>query len=246
MARLYVFDVGQGDALMLVSPTGKQVVIDGGPDRTMLIRLGQAMPFFDRTIELLVLTHPDADHVTALPEVLRRYRVERILLTGVKHDSRIYADFLRMTEAEGAQILLADPGLDIDLGDEVILDVVWPPPGQLGKTPKQSNDTSVVLRVFAGNKSVLLTGDIEEKAETAILASGADLDADILKSPHHGSRTSSSTGFLLAVSPELVLISVGRNNKFGHPHPWVTRRYQTLGIPYRTTAEEGTIAIPLR
>lgn len=245
-ARAVFLDVGQGDGILLVSPTGKQVVIDGGPDRTMLSRLGSVMPFFDRTIELLILTHPDADHVSSMPDILKKYRVERILLTGVRHDSGIYARFLESVKAEGAQVLFADPALDIDMGDGLYLDVVWPPPGLAGTLPKASNETSIVLRAFAGSTSLLLTGDIEAGAEAGILASAADIDVDILKVAHHGSRTSSMTGFLLAASPELAIISVGRNNKFGHPHPWVTRRFQTLSIPFRTTAEEGTITIPLK
>lgn len=244
-ARAVFLDVGQGDGILLVSPTGKQVVIDGGPDLTMLSRLGSRMPFFDRTIELLVLTHPDADHVTSLPEVLKKYKVERILITGVAHDSNVYRRFLEGVKNEHAQVLFADPALDIDMGDGLRLDVVWPPPGLVGTEPKASNETSVVLRAFAGSSSLLLTGDIEAGAEAGILASAADIDADILKVAHHGSRTSSSTGFLLAVSPRLAIISVGRHNKFGHPHPWVLKRFQALGIPYRTTAEEGTITIPL-
>lgn len=246
MARAVFLDVGQGDSILLVSATGKQVLIDGGPDRTALTRLGQTMPFLDRTIELLILTHPDADHVTSLPDVLKRYDVERILLTGVKHDSTIYANFLRAAEAEGAQLLFADPSVDIDMGDGLVLDIVWPGPGLLGTKPKASNETSVVVRAFAGDTSLLLTGDIEDGAESGILASGADIDSDILKVAHHGSRTSSATGFLLATSPRLAVISVGRQNKFGHPHPWVIKRLKHLGIPYRTTAEEGTITIPLR
>jgi competence protein ComEC len=241
--RLLVLDVGQGDSILLITPSGKQILIDGGRDNTALSRLGKAMPFFDRTIELLVLTHPDADHVTALPAVLARYRIERVLMTGVAHDSDIYRAFLEAVRDEGARVLLADPDLDVDMGDGVLLDVVWPRPGLLGRTTKKTNETSIVLRALYGGHSILLTGDIEAEAEAGILASGEHIDSDVLKVAHHGSRTSSMTGFLLATSPELAVISVAAKNPFGHPHPWVTRRLATLGIPVRTTAEEGTVCL---
>jgi competence protein ComEC len=244
--RLRFLDVGQGDAILLTSPAGKQILIDGGPDLSVLEQVGDAMPFLDRTIELLVLTHPDADHITGLPEILRRYRVERVLFNGTQHASGRYDALLISLLRQGTPLIEANPGTDVDLGDGIILDILWPPHGAFGTEPKKSNDFSVTLRVLHHGKPVLLlTGDIEEGAERAILAGGGDVHAGILKVPHHGSRTSSSTGFLLAVSPELAVASVGADNPFGHPHQDIVERYATLGISLRTTAHEGAISFIL-
>lgn len=244
--HLYILDIGQGDSILLVTPSGKQILIDGGPDLTTLERLGEYMPFFDRTIELVILSHPDADHLTALPDVLRRYKVEHILMTGAQHHSSRYEKLLAMIEEYNVRVILADPAHDISMGDGVILDVIWPPPDVFGTEPKNANDLSVVVRALYGTSSILLTGDIEEEAEHAILASGADVRSTVLKVPHHGSRTSSSTGFLLAVDPELALISAGRDNQFGHPHPDILSRYASYGIPTQNTGQNGTISLSFR
>ncbi|MDD3896319.1 MAG: ComEC/Rec2 family competence protein [Candidatus Peribacteraceae bacterium] len=241
--HIHLLDVGQGDALLLTTPSGKQVVIDGGPDLSLLERLGRHMPFFDRTIELLVLTHPDADHISALPEILKRYRVERMLLSGVQYGSSRYAALLAGLEKARIPTLLPKPGSTLVIGDGVELDVLWPRASTSFARAAGSNETSVVLLVRYGEQRLLCTGDIEAEQETAILASGADVHATVLKVPHHGSRTSSSTGFLLAVRPEIALISVGKENTFGHPHPDVLERYTHLAIPVRSTARDGTISL---
>lgn len=212
--HMHVFDVGQGDSIFLVTPSGKQILVDGGPDLSTLRYLGRYMPLLDRSIDIVVMTHGDLDHRASLPEVLRRYDVS-MLLTPQN----------------------ADPTMDIALGDGTTLDIIW------GNTPmKNRNDQSVVFRVLYKNYSILLTGDIEQKAEAAILATGADVRADTLKVAHHGSMTSTSTGFLLAVDPKEAFISAGRDNRFGHPHTEVLDRLERFGIPKETTAESGVIS----
>ncbi len=239
----YVFDVGQGDSLLLISPSGKTVLIDGGPDLSLLEHLGNSLPFLQRTIDLLVLTHPDSDHIAALPELLRRYDVEQVLLSGVRHASARYMAFLDLLAEKRISVMFADPATDIDIGDGVVLDTLWPPKGTAGTEPDPANNSSVVFRVLSPDGNLLLAGDIERQAERALLATGADLRAGVLKVPHHGSRTSSSTGFLLAVAPDTAVISVGEDNSFGHPHEEITQRYAALGIDVRSTAQEGTILL---
>lgn len=236
-------DVGQGDSALIVSPAGKQVVIDGGPDLSALEGLGRHMPFFDRSIDLLVLSHPQLDHMAAFPEILRRYTVGAVLMTGVRYRIARYQEFLTLLKQQNIPILIADPAKDLDLGGGASLDVVWPPPTLYNASMKEVNNSSIVLRALYGGRAVLFTGDMEEEEERAVLASRADIDADVLKVAHHGSKTSSSSGFLLAVDPSLAVISVGRTNRYGHPHPAVVARYEHFGIPLRTTAEEGTITL---
>lgn len=241
--RIHTLDVEQGDSILIVSPSGKQVLIDGGPDLSALERIGEYMPFFDRTIELLVLTHPDADHLAAFPDVLSRYKVERVLMSGIQHKSSLYSEFLDLLQKQNIPVILADSSQNIMIGDGLIFEVLWPSSQDVFANIQDPNGTSVVLMAHYGSDRILLTGDIEKEQEAIILASGIDMRADVIKVPHHGSRTSSSTGWLVAVHPKMALVSVGEENTFGHPHPDVMERYAQLDIPVRSTVEEGTISL---
>lgn len=241
--RIDVLDVGQGDSIFITGPGGEQILVDGGPDLSALGGLGSNMSYLDRTLDLLILTHPDSDHVFALPEVLRRYRVQAVMFTGIEHTNAPYRDMLALLREERIPVIIADPAKDIDFGNGLRLDVLWPPPVYLGKSRDDTNNTSVTVKVIYGEDSLLLTGDMEEKQEREMLAANIDLNADILKVAHHGSKTSTSTGFLLAVSPDLAVISAGRNNRYGHPHAVVLRRLEHFGVPIRRTDQEGAIEL---
>ena len=239
--HIHFLDVGQGDATFLVTPSGKQVLVDGGPDMSTLEHLGKYMPFFDRSIDLLVLTHPHTDHLASFPEVTRRYDVGRILLAGTEAEVSRYLALLHEIQEQQIPVSIADPMADIDLGDGVILDVLWPI--NSFRNDKNLNNASVVVRALFADQSILLTGDIEQEAEDALLETGADVRSRVLKAPHHGSRTSSSQQFLLAVNPDQAIISVGEENTFGHPDPGTLERYFSLNIPTRETREEGTVSM---
>jgi competence protein ComEC len=244
--HVHFLDVGQGDAALLVSPSGKQIVIDGGPDLSALSRIGERMSFFDRTIDLLVLTHPNTDHLVALPELAERYRIGAALLSVVEYPLPLYERFLTLMHQVDIPVIIADPKQDIVMGDGLILDVVWPPGNTHGTTVKNTNDASVVVRALYGNHAILFTGDIEKKAEMAILRSGTDVRSNVLKAAHHGSKTSSSTGFLLGVKADIAIISVGKENSFGHPNAGVLERLRTLGMNVHRTDVEGTVSIESR
>lgn len=239
--RVHVFDVGQGDGLLLTSPSGKHILVDGGPDLSLVRHLSRALPFFDRTIDLLIITHPNTDHLATLPHIIEHYNVRAILLHPVSSDLPIYREIIAAITKSNSRILRPSPENDINLGDGVVLDVLWPPEQPQGKWLRNANNISIVIRAIHGGKSILLTGDIEKEAETEILASGADLHTTILKVAHHGSATSTSTGFLLASSPKMAIISAGRNNRYKHPHPSVVNRLLRSGAAIATTAEMGTI-----
>jgi competence protein ComEC len=244
--RVDVLDVGQGDAILLTSPTGMQVLVDGGPDDAVLRQLGAVMPFLDRTIELVILTHPDADHVNGLVPVFERYGVDRLLLSGVVKEQTMYRRLLELAAQQRTQILIADPTHDLMFPDGLLLDVVWPPPGTAGSSPSAANDTSVMVKASFGSGSILLTGDVSDKVEKALLAANVNLQSTVLKMPHHGSKYSSSTGFLLAVDPDYALVSAGRDNRYGHPTPEALGRYAALGIPVRSTINEGWMTVRLQ
>lgn len=246
LTHVHVLDIGQGDSIFIEGPSGQQVIVDGGRDLSPLEHLGRKMSFFDREIDLMILSHPNFDHMAAFPAILERYRVKAILMTGIEFDLPAYTQMATLIREQNVPVIIADPTKDINLGGGLFLDVIWPPPVYMGKYMKGDiNDSSIVIKVVFGEDSLLLTGDMEEKEEAEVLGSGADIDVDILKVAHHGSRSSTSTGFLLAASPDLAVISVGRDNDYGHPHPWVMRRLEHFGVPVRTTAEEGTVTIKM-
>lgn len=241
----YILDVGQGDSVFLVSPSGKQILIDGGPDLSALEGIGNRMPYVDRTIDLLILTHPDLDHVAAFPELLERYRIGAILIAGIDTPQPQYRRLLTLIAEQHIPVIIADPKKDIVFDDGLILDLVWPPKETFGTQPKKVNDTSIVLRALYGSSALLLTGDIEGKAEREILKTGANLRSTVLKIAHHGSKTSTSTGFLLAVNPDLAVISVGKDNLFGHPHWEVMNRLKNAGVEVWRTDAMGEIDLVL-
>ncbi len=244
VARVHIFDVGQGSAALIVSAGGKRALIDGGPDARVLEGLHRAMPFLSRRIDLVVLSHPDSDHLTGLLPVLERYDVGAILLSGVAKTSARYDTFLALAARDGIPILIADPLRDIILDTDVLLDIVWPPPPGRPR-PSAANDLSVTVRVISGSASVLLPGDISERAEKLLLTTGQTVDSDVLVLGHHGSRTSTATGFLLAVSPHAAVVSVGAENRYGHPHPSILARLAHFGIALRSTALEGDIVLQM-
>jgi len=236
-------DIGQGDAI-LIQRGSQQVLIDGGPSpQTLTGELGERMPFWDRTIELVVLTHPHADHLSGLVEVLGRYQVEQVLYPDLEYGSSLYDEWEDLIEEKGIASTLAQAGQEIDLGEGVTMAVLHPPATLLEGTGSDTNNNSAVLRLDSGQVSFLLTGDIEWEAEFKLIASGAELTCTVLKVGHSGSNTSTSTDFLEAASPQLAVISVGEDNPYGHPYGEVVERLaESLGVEnvFRTDYD-GTI-----
>ncbi|HIC94008.1 MAG TPA: MBL fold metallo-hydrolase, partial [Anaerolineae bacterium] len=243
--RLHVafLDVGQGDAIFIQTPRGRQILIDGGPNpATLTAALGRRMPFWDRTIDLVILTHPDDDHLTGLIPVLERYRVGQILESGYEHSTSTYQRWLELIEEKKTPAHLARSGMRLGLEEGLELAILHPGPELLKGTEADSNNNSVVSRLSMGRVSFLFPGDIEEVVETMLLASGRELSSTVLKVPHHGSDTSSSAPFLEAVNPQLAVISVGADNRFGCPSPEVVERLEGRAILKRTD-EDGTIEV---
>jgi len=238
--RLHVafLDVGQGDAIFIQTPSGKQVLIDGGPSETALLsQLGRQMPFWDRTLDVMVLTHPDSDHVNGLVPVLERYRVDMVIHRQIELDSETYAYWLALVEAEGAAVYEGEAGLHLALDDGLGMMVLHPGTGVW----ESANNNSVVTRLIYGQASLLLPGDIEAEVERKLAAEGAVLASTVLKAPHHGSCSSTTPAFLEAVDPEVVVISVGADNLFGHPCQEVLERLRD--VPTYRTDEQGTVEI---
>jgi competence protein ComEC len=228
-SRIVFCDVGQGDGAFINLKDGVQIAIDGGPDNNFIGCIGEYMPYFDRRVEYLIVSHPDKDHFVGAIEILKRYDVQKVIISGEDGDSPEYEEFLRLSKDK----ITASEDFEI-AGAKIFF-------YKIAGTKLSGNDKSLVFKFLYGEKSILFTGDISEKGESALLASGVNIKSDILKIAHHGSRESSSRDFLRAVSPRLAIISVGAENKYGHPAYIILKRLESLGIKYFRTDESGDI-----
>jgi competence protein ComEC len=237
-------DVGQGDAILIQTPNGQDILIDGGPDPQKInLELGRKLPFWDRTIDLVVCTQPQADHITGLVEVLQRYKLKQVLEPGVSYNSSIYQEWCNLVEEKQIKRDEARVGQEIDLGNGIKLEVLNPPARLWEGTSADVDNNGVVLRLSWGQLSFLFTADIREEVEFELIGQRANLKSTVLKVSHHGSKTSTTSQFLAAVDPEVAVISVGEDNPFGHPSPEVVEGLiDRVGEDnvYRTD-EDGTI-----
>ncbi|MBI4202640.1 MAG: ComEC/Rec2 family competence protein [Chloroflexi bacterium] len=246
--RLHVIflDVGEGDAILIQTPEGHQVLVDGGPSpNATAARLGRRMPFWDRALELVAVSHYHEDHLAGLLGVLRRYQVPAVLDSPFLHDSATVAQWKAMLQQEGAVLVEAQAGQTVRLGREVVLEVLGPPLPLIGGTESDINNNSTVLRLRYREFSLLLMGDAAQAAEALLLAEGVQVESSVLKVGHHGSASSSSGPFLAAVRPLLAVVSAGEGNPFGHPSPLVAQRLQPYVGDSRllSTADHGDVAL---
>jgi len=243
------FDVGQGDAIFIVSSQGHQILIDGGPGPAILEKLAAEMPFYDRSLDLIILTHPERDHISGLIEVLKRYEIENILWTGVIRNSSEYEEWIKLIREEKAKIFIAKFGQKIIcLGNHPeqkgeFMEILYPLESLEGrKFENNYNDTSIVIKLVFNKDTFLFTGDISSKIEEDLKLANLPLKADILKVAHHGSKYSSSDYFLESVLPEIAVIQVGENS-YGHPTEEALRRLEKFGIKILRTDLDGDIKI---
>jgi competence protein ComEC len=243
--RLHVsfLDVGQGDAILIRTANGQDILIDGGPNsQNISLELSEKLPFWDRTIDLVVCTQPQADHVTGLVEVLQRYKVNQVLDPGIPYETPVYQEWLRLIEDKEIEYNIARSGQEIDLGNGIKLEVLNPPESLFEGTSADVDNNGVVLRLSWDNVSFLFTADIRAEAEFELIGQRASLKSTVLKVAHHGSKTSTTSQFLAAVDPEVAVISVGANNTFGHPATEVVDRLNDrLGEDNVYQTKDGTI-----
>jgi len=232
-------DVGQGDSIFIDAPSGRQVLIDGGPDRSVLRELGKLMPWWDRSIDVVIATHPDADHISGLVDVLQRYRVQYIFHPGVEKNTGPAESMLLSVAKEGAEEVYARRGQVIDLGSGAYLEILFP---DRDVSDVETNTASIVARLVYGDTAFMLTGDSPLSIEKYLVQlDGKELRANVLKAGHHGSKTSSSEIFVGFVSPEYAVLSRGCDNSYGHPHAEVVALFARFEIPTLDTCDEGTI-----
>jgi len=236
-------NIGQGDAVYVESPSGTRLLYDAGPNSSVVRRLGEVMPVFARSLDMIILSHPDQDHVAGFSDILRRYAVKGIIDSGYLGavENPFYEDILAVAKHKNIPVLWGGEGMSIDLGGGVVGDILAPS----GKySVGDTNIASIVLRLTYGSSSVLLSGDLPLEFEDRLVKEyGTSLNVDIFKAGHHGSNTANGEVFLRAMSPELVVVSSGKDNKYGHPSISVTERFNRLGIAWMNTANEGTIIL---
>ncbi len=239
--HVYFLDVGQGDAILVTAPDGRQILVDGGPSPTALLsELGDLLPFWDRDLDLVVLTHPDGDHVTGLIPLLDRYRVAQVLDVPQSDTAASAAAWRERLAAAKTPRAYAQRGMRLLVGD-LRITVLNPAATPMRGTASDENNNAIVLRLDYGQTSLLLTGDAETEAEAAMIAAGLSLRADVLKVGHHGSNGSTSAPFVAAVAPRVAVIQVGADNTFGHPSPDVLKRL--AGVQVYRTDQQGRIEV---
>ena len=236
------FDIGQGDSIFIETPQKHQVLIDGGPSSVILEKLGEEMPFWDRTIDLIILTHPEHDHIAGLIEVLKRYKVEQVLWTGIIRETGEYKEWTKLLEQEKSKITIAQQGQKIIFtGGEMI--ILYPFEDLQGQEIKAVNNTSIVAKLIFGQNSFLFTGDAFKSVERKLVKEEIELASNVLKVGHHGSKTSSAEEFIEKVNPEIAVIQCGKDNRYGHPHPEVLATLEKFGIKILRTDQDGDIKI---
>jgi competence protein ComEC len=214
--KVTFLDVGQGDAALIESPTGNQFLIDGGPDKNILNALGRIMPFYDRTIDMILATHPDQDHIGGLPEVMKNYSIGEYISNGATSSTGVFKELESEISQKNIKTEIVRTGEVFDLGGGAFLKILYPDSDPKGK---DTNEYSIVAKLYYGNSTFIFTGDAPTDVEDYLAKTdGAELKSEVLKVAHHGSKNSLSPAFLSAVSPEYSVISAGKDNRYGHPH----------------------------
>jgi len=254
--KVNFLDVGQGDAILIQTPKNQTMLIDGGPSNKVLEKLGKYLPPLSKRIDIILLTHPHADHVTGFIEILKRYEIGAVILGGADLKTDVYAEFLNTVRKKDIPIIIAEAGEAIHFGSPAEgpeFDILSPEQSEnlvfneksegFGSAGNDVNDTSIVGKLIFNNFSIMLTGDATFKIENQLLAYGENLKSDILKVGHHGSKYSSFLSFLKMVSPEAAVIEVGAKNRYGHPSEATLSRLKMVNANIFRTDLNGDIEI---
>jgi len=241
--QIYFFDVGQGDSIFIEAKDGTQILIDGGPTNKILPLLGGVMPFYDHSIDVVILTHPHADHVSGLMEVLKRYNVEMIFESGASYHTAEAKEFESMVIEKNIKKIIIDRPVKLSFFKNAALNFLFPDKSFEGQVLKNVHDSALISELDFEGKKILFMSDAEKNLERYLLQKGALEDIDVLKVGHHGSKTSSTADFLKIVKPEYAVISASDRNRYGHPHPDVLSRLSAIGAQIFRTDINGTIIL---
>jgi competence protein ComEC len=238
--KIAYLDIGQGDAILMTTPHNHHILIDGGPDTSILSRLGEELKFNEHTIDLAIVSHNHSDHIGGLNAAMERYDVKKLWISGAIHTTNDYLELLDTIRHRkiATETVWNSKTADID---GVQLHVIHPMADATGLRPDDQHDATVVVRVTYGQKSFLMTGDINEGHEQAMIKADVPLQADILKVAHHGSASGLALNFLERINPTYAVIQSGANNKFGHPAPSIIKKLQNKGVTIFRNDQNGTV-----
>jgi len=237
--RVVFLNIGQGDAA-LIQTSQQNILVDGGPDKNIIYKLDQYIPFYDREIDLMILTHLDSDHLTGLVETLKRYSVKKIISNGLKNYDSIALEWERLIQEKNIPQQIVDIPLNIEFNNQILIEFLWPSQSLIKESKGDDNFTSLVFKLIHGDNKFLFTGDVPKEVEGALVATKEDLKASVLKAGHHGSKYSSAMEFLNKVKPKYGIISCGKNS-FGHPSLRVLKNLENVNAEILRTDQLGDI-----
>lgn len=244
--KVTFFDVGQGDSILIETPNHNKIVIDGGPDNSVLAKVGRYFSFYDRTVDILIITHPDSDHLAGAVEIMKNYDVGLIIVNGKDCASSLCGEFEKIVQQKNIKVVSAAKGQEIDLGDGVKMDILLPEKNAFVESmagKQDDNNSSIISLLSFGADSFLFTGDAEIKEELALIDIFPDLKADVLKVAHHGSKNSANQLFLDKINPMYSVISVGAKNRYGHPHIETIEALKKIGSEILRTDLGGDVVM---
>lgn len=239
--EIIFFDVGQGDAI-LIQEGDFQVLVDGGPDDSVIFKLAKRMPSYDKNIEIIILTHPHEDHIRGLMNVLDEYNAEMVFINRIEYENKAYRDLVEEYKDIIIEVAQGDRFKYGNIKGEIIYPILNKSSNNVLQTKNINNESIITLLDIKG-KRILLMGDAEHEVEHKLLKEAPLENIYILKAGHHCSRTATSDMFLRAVNPKVAICSYGKGNKFGHPHYETIEKFQNHDVQYLETAKEGDIVI---
>lgn len=237
------FDVGQGDSAFIETPNHRQILIDSGPDNSVLAKIGRSAAFYDRYIDILIITHPDSDHLAGAVEMARNYDIGLILTNGQECATKICAEFDKIVKEKNIKVVMASAGQKINFGSNVKIDILEPESSTANSGKNTDNNSSIISYLVYGSDSFLFTGDAEVKEELDLVNLWPGLNAEVLKVAHHGSKNSVNEVFLQKIEPKFSIISVGAKNKYGHPHIETIETLKKIGSDVLRTDLKGDIVM---
>ncbi|MEY2986391.1 MAG: hypothetical protein RJB24_620 [Candidatus Parcubacteria bacterium] len=229
--KITFLNVGQGDSILITSKRGHRIIVDCGPDSKIIDQLESKLGFWARRIDMVIITHGDKDHYGGCRDVIEKYKVGKVMINGAfDSKNQDYKSLLEFIQKQEIQILPSIQDTFITLGDSIELHLLNPQYNLWEKDIRDDNPESIVMLLKSAKNSILLTGDADESTEAKILSQYSQLDVDILKAGHHGSKTSTSDKLLDAITPQQVIISAGSNNSYNHPHPDIINKIKKRNI----------------
>ncbi|MBU0648314.1 hypothetical protein KJ855_03995 [Patescibacteria group bacterium] len=240
------FDIGQGDSFLIQTRHNTQILIDGGPDNTILSHLSDSIPFYDKTIELSILTHPHEDHLNGILYTNDYYRIEKTIFNKIPYDNSTFDSFKKEITNQNISFSPGQAGQRIIIDNQYYLDILYPFNNYNANDSLDINDQSIALKLTSPHASILFLADLSSDIEQKLIDKYGDLlDIDIIKIGHHGSKYSTSKLLLQTTTPDIAVISCGENNKYGHPHTETIDLLNQYHIKILRTDVEGNISFDI-